>query len=142
MSTIRISTEPNAAAEDVRLVEAALHRFNFEATRIPYAPQPVNVFLRTDSGEIKGGLIGRALAGWLHIDTLFVDPDYRRRGYGAAMMKVAEDEARARGCKYAWLDTFEFQARPFYERLGYESFGVLDDHPIGHTHYFMYKRLS
>ena len=30
-----------------------LHAFNFEATRIPYAPQPVNLFLRTESGEIS-----------------------------------------------------------------------------------------
>jgi hypothetical protein len=57
-------------------------------------------------------------------------------------MRSAEAEARASGCKYAWLDTFEFQARAFYECLGYECFGVLNDHPIGHTHYFMYKLLS
>ena len=35
-----------------------------------------------------------------------------------------------------------FQALAFYERLGYECFGVLNDHPIAHTHYFRYKRLS
>ena len=35
-----------------------------------------------------------------------------------------------------------FQARPFYERFGYQCFGVLNDHPLGHTHYFMYKRLA
>jgi GNAT superfamily N-acetyltransferase len=106
-----------------------------------YAAQPVNVFLRTDVGEIKGGLIGRILAGWLLIGTLSVDPQYRRRGCGVELMRTAEAEARVGGCKYAWLDTFEFQARPFYEQLGYECFGVLNDHPIGHTHYFMYKRL-
>jgi hypothetical protein len=57
-------------------------------------------------------------------------------------MRSAEAKARASGCKYAWLDTFEFQARPFYERLGYECFRLLNNHPIGHTHYFMYKRVS
>jgi len=138
---VRISSEQNAAVEDVRLVEDGLHGFNFDATRIPYAPVPVNVFLRTDSGEIKGGLIGRVLAGWLHIGTLWIDREYRRRGHGAELVRTAEAEARACGCKYVWLDTFEFQARPFYERLGYECFGVLNDHPIGHVHYFMYKRL-
>ena len=141
MAEIRISSEPNAAAQDIRLVNEALDRFNFEATRIPYAPQPVNLFLRTEGGELKGGLIGRVLAGWLHIGTLWVDAEYRRRGWGAELMRNAEEEASAKGCTYVWLDTFEFQARPFYERLGYECFGVLNDHPIGHTHYFMYKRL-
>lgn len=57
-------------------------------------------------------------------------------------MRSAEAEAGASRRKYAWLDTFEFQASAFYERLGYECFGVLNDHPIGHTYYFMYKRLT
>jgi len=39
----------------------------------------------------------------------------------------------------AFLDTFSFQARPFYERHGYECFGELRDHPPGHSHYFMRK---
>jgi GNAT superfamily N-acetyltransferase len=141
MPELKVSIEPTAVAEDIEFVEEALHRFNLAATGIPNAPNPVNVFLRTDAGEIKGGLIGSILAGWLNIDTLWVDQEYRRRGYAAELMSVAEAEARANGCKYAGLSTFEFQARPFYERLGYECFGVLNDHPLGHTHYYMYKRL-
>jgi len=120
----------------------ALHAFNFEATRIPYASQPVNLFLRTESGEIKGGLIGRVLAGWVHIGTLWVDVEYRHRGYEAQLMRNTEEEGRRKGCKYVWLDTSEFQARSFYGRLGYTSLGVPHDHPLGHTHYFMYKRSS
>jgi GNAT superfamily N-acetyltransferase len=100
------------------------------------------VFLRAGSGEIKGGLIGSIFAGWLGVSTLWIDEKYRHRGYGGKLLQVAETEARDAGCKYARLDTFEFQARPFYERFGYECFGVLNDHPLGHTHYFMYKRLA
>ena len=55
--------KPYAAAEDIKLVEDALHRFNFEATQIIYARQPVSVFLKTAGGQIKGGLIGRILVG-------------------------------------------------------------------------------
>jgi hypothetical protein len=57
-------------------------------------------------------------------------------------MKIAETEARASGCKYVGLTTFEFQARAFYERLGYECSQVLNDHPVGHIHYDMYRRLD
>jgi hypothetical protein len=39
-----------------------------------------------------------------------------------------------------FLDTFSFQARGFYEKLGYRAVGVLDNHPAGHQHYFMTKR--
>jgi ribosomal protein S18 acetylase RimI-like enzyme len=139
MAEIKISNEPNARAKDIKLVEEALHRFNFQATRVPYAPQPLNVFLRNREGEIRGGLIGIVQACWLHIGTLWIHVLYRRRGYGAELMRSAEAEAPACGCKYAWLDTFDFQARAFYERLGYKCFGVLNDqssdqaHPLLHV---------
>ena len=53
-----------------------------------------------------------------------------------------EAEAIRRGCKGAYLDTFSYQARPFYEKLGYEVFGTLDDYPTGHQRFYMRKRLS
>ena len=57
-------------------------------------------------------------------------------------MARAEAEARARGCVGAWLDTFGFQARPFYEALGYAVFGALEDQPPGHRRYVLMKRLD
>jgi hypothetical protein len=56
-------------------------------------------------------------------------------------MLRAEREAMARRCRNAWLDTFEFQARGFYERLGYSCFGELKDYPKGFSRYFMKKAL-
>lgn len=43
-------------------------------------------------------------------------------------MKRAELYAVERGCTNAFLDTFSFQARPFYEKLGYRVFGILENH--------------
>jgi len=54
---------------------------------------------------------------------------------------MAEVEARKRGARYAYLDTFDFQAPEFYKKYGYEVFGVLEDFPSGHTRYFMKKQL-
>ena len=50
-------------------------------------------------------------------------------------MQAMEAEAIRRGCRGAYLDTFSYQARPFYERLGYEVFGTLDDYPAGHQRF-------
>ena len=58
------------------------------------------------------------------------------------MMKLAEEEAIRRGCVGAWLDTHSFQARPFYEKLGYTVFGVLENFPPGHTRYYLRKSLA
>jgi len=62
-------------------------------------------------------------------------------GLGKELMKRAEVYALERGCTDAFLDTFSFQARSFYEKLGYRVFGVLENHPAGHQHYFMTKQL-
>jgi hypothetical protein len=56
-------------------------------------------------------------------------------------MTLLEDEAIRRGCKHAHVDTLSFEARPFYEKLGYELFATLEDYPEGYCKYFLKKRL-
>jgi hypothetical protein len=41
-----------------------------------------------------------------------------------------------------WLDTFDFQARPFYERLGFGVFGRLDGLAPFFPRNFMKKTLA
>jgi GNAT superfamily N-acetyltransferase len=94
-----------------------------------------------DAGRVVGGLWGRTAYDWLFVELLFVPEPLRRQGVGSDLMTRAEDEARARGCHHAWLDTFEFQARGFYERLGYACFSELEDYPSGFSRYFMKKAL-
>jgi hypothetical protein len=57
------------------------------------------------------------------------------------LVEKAETEARLRGCHHAFLDTFDFQARQFCEKLGYYEFGRLAEFPVGHTRFFLMKRL-
>jgi GNAT superfamily N-acetyltransferase len=78
----------------------------------------------------------------LHIGILWVHESLREHGYGRQLMAIAEREALARGCGSAFLDTFSFQALPFYARLGYEVFGELAEYPPGHTRYFLRKSLQ
>ncbi len=73
---------------------------------------------------------------------LAVPAGLRGCGVGTEIMQMAEREAMQRNCHGAWLDTFDFQARGFYERLGYRWFAELPDYPIGHTRYFMKKALA
>lgn len=95
-----------------------------------------------DSADcIVGGLWGRTAYDWLFVELLFVPESMRGRGVGRDLMFRAESEAVARGCHSAWLDTFEFQARGFYERLGYECFGELQRYPVGSARFFLKKSL-
>jgi len=73
---------------------------------------------------------------------LWVAEGFRRRGLGKRLLRMGETEAVKRGCRQAYLDTFSYQARPFYERSGFEVFGTLHDFPEGHERYFMRKTLQ
>jgi GNAT superfamily N-acetyltransferase len=95
-----------------------------------------------DSGEILGGLWGETVFSHLHVDVLYVPKALRRTGVGRRLMSEAESEAIRRGCCGAWLDTFSFQARGFYERLGYTVFGTIADCPPGHSRLFLKKALG
>jgi len=77
----------------------------------------------------------------LHIDLLWVKDELRGRGYGHHLLTLAEQEARQRGAKNAYLDTFSFQAPDFYKQHGYQVFGELQDFPPGHQRYFLTKQL-
>ena len=84
----------------------------------------------------------RTAYGWLIVELLFVPEALRGKGVGAELMSLAESEAMSRGCHSAWLDTFEFQARGFYERMGYISFAQLSDEHPSLSRYFMKKALT
>ena len=105
------------------------------------ADMPIGVFLRRD-GRVIAGADGRTQWDWLYVAHLWVDHGLRGTGTGVRVLAAIEDAARARGCRAAFLDTLAFQAKPFYEKLGYEVFGTLDDYPMGHQRFFMRKRLS
>lgn len=56
-------------------------------------------------------------------------------------MREVEQRAKRLGCVGSTLSTYDSQARPFYEKLGYEVFGVLPDNPVGRERFFMRKML-
>ena len=123
---LTVEDEPEAAA--LQALPQALEDFN-ESRWPGHGPwRPLGIFIR-DAETIVAGLSGETYCGWLVIKYLWVRDDLRRRGVGSELMAYAEAGAVERGCHSAWLDTFSFQARAFYEKLGYEEFGALDYPP-------------
>lgn len=107
----------------------------------PQAPWKLGIVLRDDGGAVVGGVIGQAFWGWLFVDILWVNDGHQGHGWGSRLLEAAEEKARERGMTGVWLDTFSFQARPFYEARGYRLFGKIDEHPPGHSRFFLHKRL-
>ncbi len=97
------------------------------------------VILRDEADTVVGGICGATCYGWFSIQLLVVPENLRGRGIGKELMLQAEREALSRGCHSAWLDTYEFQARGFYEKLGYVRFGELQNYPTGFSRFFFTK---
>lgn len=140
--------------EDLRRrVRAGIRRFNderseyFAQSRAPERqPIALDVYVTDAGGELIAGLLATARFWWtgrggLEVEDLWVAAAFRRRGYGRRLMERAEDEARKRGCAFAHVRTYSFQARGFYERLGYRAVGQLDDYAPGVTLYWLKKDL-
>ncbi len=130
-----------APSREVReAILAPLVRYNDSKVGVSEL-RPIAVEIRSADGQVTGGLWGGTIYGWLYIELLVVPEPLRGQGLGRKVMEMAEAVAVSRGCHAAWLSTFEFQARGFYERLGYSSFAELRDYPEGCRLFFMRKAL-
>ena len=98
--------------------------------------------LQDTNGEVVGGILGETYWEWFYLDLLWVSEDLRRQGYGSQLLEIAESEARKRGAKSVYLDTFSFQAPDFYYNNGFQIFGELDNFPPGSQRYFLRKELK
>ena len=132
------TAEPELRAEAVRRLMAD----NEAKTGQLASPSSITVLLRDTADVVVGGLWGDVRWHWLTLGTLFVPEDLRGQGVGRRMVLEVEDHARARGCVGGYTDTYSFQARGFYERLGYAVFGHLDGYPPGHGRHFLSKRFD
>ena len=137
---IRVTVEPDAAMSDIQEVESGLRDFNAVVIG-PAHQRAVRIFLREDD-RIAGGLLGEIRWRWMYVAKLWVAESLRGKGYGRKLITAAESHAREEGCIGIYLDTFEYQARPFYEKLGFELFGTLEGYPPGYRQFHLAKRLS
>jgi GNAT superfamily N-acetyltransferase len=140
MGTYRFTLEASPKQEEIQLISRGLTAHALPSTKVP-GFKTLAVFMRDESGQVVGGVWGQINWNWLYVSVLWLSNKLRGSGYGRRIMAELGQAARAQGCEQAHLDTFSFQARPFYEALGYEVFAVLEDYPRGYKKYFMKKRL-
>jgi GNAT superfamily N-acetyltransferase len=136
---ITAAEDPNAAYMPIW---APLLAFNQaavgDASAVPFALE----IRESPTATVAGGLWAMSLWGSFYIALVVAPEGARGRGLGGELMRQAEAEARARGCRQMWLDTYDFQARPFYERLGFTAFGQIDGPAPMFPRWFMQKLLT
>ena len=123
-------------ARDITAIHEMLKEYNL-CHREASANVPIGVFFEDERNRKLAGLTGETFGNWLCIQFLFVREQFRGKGIGSRLLEAAEREARRRGCKYAFVDTFSFQAPEFYKNHGYREVFVLKEYPYtGKRHYY------
>jgi GNAT superfamily N-acetyltransferase len=102
----------------------------------------IRIFIQDQAGVVVGGLLASCFGGWMYISLMWVEKSRRNLGCGAQLLQLAEAEAVQIGCTHAHVDTYSFEARPFYEKHGFQLFATLDEYPPGHCKYFLQKPLT
>jgi GNAT superfamily N-acetyltransferase len=131
--------------EEERRVHEQIVAFN--AAAVPFTQsepfEKIALSVRDDNDVVIGGLIGM-LYCWncLYVDVLWMDAPARGKGHGSRLLQAAEQQAKDSGCHLSHLDTFDFQAKDFYVKHGYQVFGELKNCPPNHTRYYMKKELQ
>lgn len=100
-----------------------------------------SVFLKDNDNKIHGGIIAqvRPKLKLLYLDYIWVAPEFRNKGFGTKIVYIAEQIAKNKGCETAEVETLNFQAEIFYQKLGYSRFGVIEKYMGNYDYIFMRK---
>ena len=139
---IVVTTSPTQ--DDLKALSVGIGSYNKD-----YLPDEVGfekdtkfaVIAKDENGQVLGGIRANAFWNYCTIELLWLAKDTRGLGLGSNLMAAAEKFAKDKGFGYMRTETLSFQAKPFYEKLGYKVFGELPDYPKGHTTYCLVKEL-
>lgn len=139
---IVINSSPNK--DDLKTISEGIQSFNQQ-----HLPDDVvfekdtkfAVFAKDESGNVLGGIRANAFWNYCIIELLWLSEEVRGEGVGRQLMVATETFAKAQGFNYLRTETLNFQAKPFYEKLGFTVFGELPDYPKGCTTYCLVKAL-
>ncbi|RJX70979.1 GNAT family N-acetyltransferase [Vibrio sinensis] len=131
----------NPATEIKDTVLKGLRGFN--ANHFPHDnSEDIACVTKNDDGEIKGGLTGEIYMNTLFIHYFWLDDSLRGSGMGTQLIQKVEQMVQQRGVTDIYLDTFTFQAREFYLKMGFEEVGRFTGYPMaGVDKIFLQKHL-
>jgi GNAT superfamily N-acetyltransferase len=123
-----VEDSPDAA--DVALLEEQVAAAAIAAAGLG-DEQEFAIFARDDDGRIVAGISAIVWGGYCELQAMWVKESLRSRGLAFALIAGAEDEARRRGCTLVVFHAYDLLTRGLYERLGYETVGVIENCPAG-----------
>ena len=126
----------NTESQKSQIIGELIRSYNRSKREVSES-EPLNLYIEDEHGEIMAGLVAETFGNWLEIEYLFVKEDLRGQGVGSQLLQRAESEAKKRNCRFAFVNTYQFQAPAFYQKQGYKGVFTLKDYPYtGQRHYY------
>ena len=126
----------NTGSQKSQIIGELIRSYNRSKREVAES-EPLNLYVEDENGEIMAGLVAETFGNWLEIEYLFVKEDLRGQGIGSQLLHQAESEAKMRNCRFAFVNTYQFQAPAFYQKQGYKEVFILKDYPYtGQRHYY------
>ena len=128
---------------DWQHISTQLRQYNIEQSS-GYSLDPgIQVRLTLKDGEdMIGGISCRAFYKSFLIDHLWIDNEHRRKGYGTKLLIESERIAREHGCISFQTSSYSFQAPEFYQKFGYDVFGIFEGYPHGIKKFYLEKHFG
>jgi ribosomal protein S18 acetylase RimI-like enzyme len=136
-----LETYDDVPPDLARVVDDGLGAANERAAPTIKSVRRLACFARAPDGTVVGGAVGRTWGECCNLQQLWVDAGQRHAGLGTRVVRHFEEQAKARGCRTFYLDTFTFQAPAFYRKLGYEPALTIEGYGPGIECYTMLKRI-
>lgn len=141
MSTeIKTSLAPDEIQRISKIIGQNLKKFN-ESKIGPYEFKPFTIYITNETNEVIGGIKGDLFDIICMVQSVWVHEEERGRGLGSKAFEKLEEFAKNSKCELIQLDTTEFQAKGFYEKLGFKVVAELPKNFKGFTTYIMRKNL-
>ena len=122
--------EDSPAAADVALLEERVAAAAIAASGMG-EEQEFGIFARGADGRVVAGISAIVWGGYCELQAMWVEESLRSRGLAFALMSGVESEARRRGCTQVVFHAYDLLTRGLYERLGYETVGIIENCPVG-----------
>ena len=130
---IRLENTESQKAQEIGNLIRSYNRSKREAAEC----EPLNLYVEDEQGQLLAGLVAETFGNWLEIEYLFVKEDLRGQGIGSKLLQQAESEAKKRNCRFAFVNTYQFQAPDFYQKYGYKEVFTMKEYPYtGQRHYY------
>lgn len=134
---VRLENKESHKAQEIGNLIRAYNRSKREEAE----SKPLNLYVEDEKGNLMAGLVAETFGNWLEIEYLFVIEELRGQGIGSKLLRRAEDEAKKRNCRFAFVNTYQFQAPDFYKSHGYKEVFTLQDYPYTGQRFYYQKDL-